>query len=67
MQLIRVLRYKGCIVKVFNNGMKEGMFPYEYRFKLKGEWVSGRTSHNSVKSCLKYCKQDIDCEMEDCR
>ena len=63
MKLIKILNYKGCTVKIYNNGLPDGSFPYEYIFEYKGEWISDRTSHNSIESCIKMCKQDIDCEV----
>ncbi|AUR84879.1 hypothetical protein NVP1063O_212 [Vibrio phage 1.063.O._10N.261.45.C7] len=62
MKVIKVLKYKGSVVKIYHNGMPDGSFPYEYKFKSTHGWISDRTSHNSIESCLKYCKMDIDSE-----
>lgn len=59
-KLIKVIKYKGTCIKVYDNGTD--CFQYEYSFVQDGKVVRDRTSHSTIKSCIKMAKVDYDME-----
>lgn len=60
MKLIKVLFYKTTYLKVYDNGMED--FPYEYEFYQNNHVVKSRTSYKSISICMYEAKVDFDME-----
>lgn len=59
-KLIKAIKYKNTCIKVYDNG--SDYFRYEYSFMQAGKIVRDRTSHSTIKSCIKMAKGDYDME-----
>lgn len=61
MRLVRVLRFRNCPIKIMSNDGGFG-FDFEYKVRVKGEWISSRTSYRTLDTALSEAKMDISLE-----
>ena len=59
-KLIKVIKYKDTCIKVYDKG--NDYFRYEYSFVQAGKIVRDRTTHSTIKQCIKMAKVDYDME-----
>ena len=62
MKLIRLIRYKKHVIKIYNNGMTQfGKPHFQYEWKIRGpRKINDPTSCNYISDCIPDAKEVVD-------